>query len=145
MDPDWPKHLDVGAVRFVRPTVDVDVALGFYRDVLGLAVLAQWRDHDGYDGAVIGLPGSPVHLELVRHDAGAPLPAPHPENQIVLYLRGIEALTVAVSRLSRHGHEPVEAQNPYWDARGAVVYVDPDGWRVVFAPWVFGEDRPPAV
>lgn len=52
------------------------------------------------------------------------VPAPHPENQLVLYLRGPEALAAA---------------NPYWNQRGAVLFEDPDGWLVVLAPWVFGE------
>jgi catechol 2,3-dioxygenase-like lactoylglutathione lyase family enzyme len=55
----WPGHLAVGAVRFARPTAHYDETLVFYRDALGLPVLAQWRGHDGYDGAVFGLPGTP--------------------------------------------------------------------------------------
>ena len=50
----WPEHLDVGAVRFARPTARFEEILVFYRDVLGLPVLAEWRDHAGYDGAVFG-------------------------------------------------------------------------------------------
>jgi hypothetical protein len=111
----------------------------FYRDALGLPILAQWRDHDGYDGVVFGLPGTPVHMELTQHGTPPLIPEPHPENQLVLYLRGSEALRAAVEHLEAHGHRPVTAANPYWPAHGAVLFTDPDGWLVVLAPWIFGE------
>ncbi|MHC5903977.1 VOC family protein [Streptomyces sp. S6] len=138
----WPSHLDVGAVRFARPTAHYDDVLVFYRDALGLPVLAEWRDHDGYDGVVLGLPGAPVNMELLQH-RGSGIPEAHPENQLVLYLRGPEALAAAVARLVERGHSPVPPANPYWDRHGAVLFEDPDGWVVVLAPWVFGEERPP--
>lgn len=143
----WPAHLDVGSVRFARPTARYDAVLAFYRDVLGLPVLARWRGdegHAGYDGVVFGLPGTPVHMEITQHGDPPRVPEPHPENQLVLYLHGPEAVATAVGRLTEHGHEPVPAANPYWPERGAVVFADPDGWMVVLAPWVFGEQKPPA-
>ncbi|MBX7554110.1 MULTISPECIES: VOC family protein [Streptomyces] len=140
----WPSHLDVGAVRFARPTAKYDEVLVFYRDVLGLPVLAQWRGHQGYDGVVLGLPGTPVHMELLQHGDPPRIPEPHPENQLVLYLRGPEAVAVATRRLTDFGYSPVPAANPYWPEHSAVLFEDPDGWQVVLAPWVFGEEPPPA-
>ncbi|NGO70905.1 VOC family protein [Streptomyces boncukensis] len=139
----WPEHLAVGAVRFARPTARYDAVLAFYRDDLGLPVLADWRDHSGYDGVVFGLPGTPVQLELTQHGAPPHIPEPHPENQLVLYLRGPGARDAAVARMTGRGHTPVAAANPYWPAHGAVLFEDPDGWLVVLAPWVFGEDPVP--
>ncbi|MFG3251785.1 VOC family protein [Streptomyces sp. NPDC048187] len=144
MSSTWPSHLAVGAVRFARPTAKYDEVLHFYRDVLGLPVLAQWRDHHGYDGMVLGLPGTPVHMELLQHRDRPRIPEPHPENQLVLYLRGPQAVTDASRRLAEHGHSAVPAANPYWSEHGAVLFEDPDGWLVVLAPWVFGEEPPPA-
>lgn len=139
----WPEHLAVGAVRFARPTAHYDQALVFYRDALGLPILAQWRDHAGYDGVVFGLPGAGVHMELTQHGDAPGIPDPNPDNQLVLYLRGPEVLSAVVDRLEAHGHRPVSAANPYWPAHGAVLFTDPDGWLVVLAPWVFGEHPPP--
>ncbi|MFJ2742519.1 VOC family protein [Streptomyces sp. NPDC087440] len=139
----WPKHLDVGAVRFARPTARYDDVLAFYRDDLQLPVLADWRGHAGYDGVVFGLPGAPVHMEITQHGSPPRIPEPHPENQLVLYLRGPEAVRAAEERLRERGHEPVEAANAYWPERGSVLFADPDGWLVVLAPWVFGEDPVP--
>jgi catechol 2,3-dioxygenase-like lactoylglutathione lyase family enzyme len=107
----WPDHLPVGAVRFARPTAHYDESLSFYRDVLGLPILAQWRDHDGYDGVVFGLPGAPVHMELTQHGKPPVIPDPHPENQLVLYLRGPEALQAAVERLEAQGQASGSSQD----------------------------------
>ncbi|HTJ66268.1 MAG TPA: VOC family protein [Actinospica sp.] len=139
-DDRWPAHLPVGAVRFARPTAHYDQCLAFYRDDLALPVLAAWRGHDGYDGVVFGLPGTPVHFELTQHGQPPSIPEPSAENQLVLYLTGPEAVATVVERFAERGHRPVDVENPYWARRGAISFVDPDGWIVVLAPWVFGRD-----
>lgn len=141
--PAWPGHLSVGAVRFARPTARFDAVLAFYRDDLGLPVLAEWRDHSGYDGVVLGLPGAPVHMEITQHGHPPHIPEAHPENQLVLYLADRAAHDTAVARLRSVGHAPVPAANPYWPRHGATLFEDPDGWLVVLAPWVFGRDPAP--
>ncbi|MFI1970485.1 VOC family protein [Streptomyces cinnamoneus] len=139
----WPEHLAVGAVRFARPTAHYDAVKTFYGDDLGLPVLAAFRGHAGYDGVVFGLPGTPVQMEITQHGTPPSVPAPDPENQLVLYLRGTAARDAAVRRLEERGHRPVPAANPYWTDHGAVLFEDPDGWVVVLAPWVFGEEPAP--
>ncbi|WP_340561658.1 VOC family protein [Streptomyces sp. GSL17-111] len=142
----WPAHLPVGAVRFARPTARYEDVVRFYRDDLGLPVLGAWRGddgHDGYDGVLIGLPGTPVHLEITQHGDPPRIPPPHPENQLVLYLRDADAVATAADRLVARGHHPVAAANPYWSQRGCLLFADPDGWRIVLAPWVFGADPVP--
>ncbi|KNB50546.1 VOC family protein [Streptomyces caatingaensis] len=140
----WPDHLAVGAVRFARPTANYAAVLAFYGDDLGLPVLASFRGHAGYDGVVFGLPGTPVQMEITQHGTPPHIPDPDPENQLVLYLRGTAARDTAARRMQERGHRPVEAANPYWTEHGAVLFEDPDGWVVVLAPWVFGEDPAPA-
>jgi hypothetical protein len=140
---DWPEHLPVGAVRFARPTAHYEECLAFYGEDLALPVLARWRGHDGYDGVVFGLPGTPVHFELTQHLETPSIPEASSENQLVLYLTGSEAVTAVITRLTARGHMPAKLDNPYWEQRGAVAFADPDGWMVVLAPWVFGVDPVP--
>ena len=104
----------------------------FYRDVLGLAVLAKFCGHDGYDGVVFGLPGNTVQLELTHRASHPAIPEPSPENQIVFYLPGAAAVASVARRLHAHGHSTVAPENPYWHERGAVAFADPDGWLVLF-------------
>lgn len=130
----WPQGLPVLQVRIARPTDRIEAVAAFYVGGLGLPRLGGFEGHDGYDGVFVGLPGTPYHLELTRHRDGSPGDAPSAENLLVLYLGSVEAVDAARDRLSRHGHVPVAADNPYWERVGAVTVPDPDGWRVVLVP-----------
>jgi catechol 2,3-dioxygenase-like lactoylglutathione lyase family enzyme len=106
----------------------------FYGEVLGLPLLFEFRDHDGYSGMVFGLPDRSVQLELVQRDGATAIPEPDPENQIVFYLPGDDAAAEIHDRLRARGLEPVVPENTYWVRRGAFAFADPDGWIVIFAP-----------
>jgi catechol 2,3-dioxygenase-like lactoylglutathione lyase family enzyme len=102
----------------------------FYRDGLGLDVLYEFRDHEGFDGVMLGRRGAAHHLEFTSragHRAGR---APTSDNLLVFYLPDEREWRAAVARLERAGHRPVKSFNPYWDKRGRT-FEDPDGYRVV--------------
>jgi catechol 2,3-dioxygenase-like lactoylglutathione lyase family enzyme len=107
--------------------------LHFYRDCLGLTELYRFEDHEGYDGVMLGLPGTAYHLEFTQH-VGIDGTAATKENLLVLYVGTPAALTPIVERFRAGGHDPVEAENPYWTNHGAVTFEDPDGWRLVLVP-----------
>jgi catechol 2,3-dioxygenase-like lactoylglutathione lyase family enzyme len=138
----WPDHLArTGAVRFSRSSAHYDRTVAFYRDVLGLPLIGEFVASFGEDGTILGLPGLPTHLEIVRgHDLE---PGVDPLDQLVFYLSGAPAVAVATERLQTAGVPRDPAPHPYWAARGGVTFLDPDGRRVVFAPWVFGEEEEP--
>ena len=56
----------MGALRVVRWSARYDQTVVFYRDAIGLPVLETFHDSYGLDGTILGLPGGPVHLEIVR-------------------------------------------------------------------------------
>jgi catechol 2,3-dioxygenase-like lactoylglutathione lyase family enzyme len=122
------------AVRVARPTDRLEEVVRFYRDGLGLAELGRFEGHAGYDGVLVGLPGEQCHLEFTSHVDGSPCPAPTRDNLLVLYVADDAELRAAAERLKALGHPPVESENPYWPAHGAVTFEDPDGWRVVLFP-----------
>lgn len=140
----WPEHLAaVGAVRFSRSSAEYDRTVAFYRDAVGLPFIEEFSDSFGEDGTIFGLPGPVAHLEIVR-GRGRAL-AVDPLDQLVLYLSGSAAVAVAVARLEAAGTPRDPRRHPYWTARGAEVFLDPDDRRVVLAPWVYGlEDEPGA-
>jgi GNAT superfamily N-acetyltransferase len=137
--PGWPPHLRPGAVRFARTSGHFDDTTAFYRDVVGLPVVGEFTGSFGEDGIILGFPDTRVQLEIVRRDA----PTVGTFDQLVLYLDDATAVTRATSRLHVAGVEAVEDPHAYWAANGAVIFRDPDGREVVFAPWVYGRDPEP--
>ena len=116
-------------LRVARHTERLNEVVAFYRDGLGLPEVGGFRDHDGYDGAFLAVPGTATHLELTA-GGGHGTPAPHPESLLVLHL-GDQATVDALLR--RLGAEPVAPANAYWAVHGVTVE-DPDGFRVVLVP-----------
>ena len=117
-------------LRVARPSDDLEPVVKFYRDGLGFDVLYEFRDHDGFDGVMLGRSGTPWHLEFTLkagHRAGR---APTEDNLLVFYLPDRADWLAAVARMKAAGHHPVRAFNPYWDRNG-VTFEDPDGYRVV--------------
>ncbi|MEI4742525.1 hypothetical protein OAX51_04415 [Rhodococcus erythropolis] len=53
---------------------------------------------------------------------------------MVLYFAGESAMYEVVQRLGEAGHEPVGAENPYWEENAGMTFEDPDGWRLVLMP-----------
>jgi hypothetical protein len=137
----WPDHLAPGAVRFAYSSPNYDATIAFYRDVVGLPMITEFIGSFGEDGTIFGLPSIQVHLEIVRssatgHDVD-------PLDQLVLYFSGSAAVTAASAPLRAAGTPRDPSPHPYWVSRGASVYLDPDGRRVVLAPWVFGAEPEP--
>jgi catechol 2,3-dioxygenase-like lactoylglutathione lyase family enzyme len=116
-------------VRVARHTERLEEVVVFYRDGLGLPEIGRFRDHDGYDGVFLDIPGTGAHLELTAGGRqGAP--TPHSESLLVLYV-GDDAAVEAIA--ARIGTEPVTPANPYWATHG-LTFEDPDGFRVVLVP-----------
>jgi catechol 2,3-dioxygenase-like lactoylglutathione lyase family enzyme len=131
---EWPSGLQVAQVRIARPTDRLAEVERFYSTILGLPVIYRFEDHAGYDGVMLGLPGTDYHLEFTSHVDGSPCPAPTSENLLVLYFHGDAQMYDVVERLAASGHEPVSAENPYWAGVGALAFEDPDGWTVMLVP-----------
>ena len=139
--PPWPDHLAPGAVRFSYSSANYDATTAFYRDVVGLPVVAEFTDSFGEDGTIFGLPSIQVQLEVVRARENAR--DVDPLDSLVFYLSGPVAAGAAAAPLQAAGATRDPSPHPYWASRGAIVYLDPDGRRVVFAPWVFGLEPEP--
>jgi catechol 2,3-dioxygenase-like lactoylglutathione lyase family enzyme len=117
-------------IRIARPTRDAEAAVRFYVEGLGGSRTDLFRDHAGYSGDIVELPGGDVEIEFVHGSAMSHVPAPTPEDALVLPPVGPSDIALTTQRLSRLGHAPVRTENPYWHDR-AVAWRDPDSYLVL--------------
>lgn len=123
-------------LRVARPTDDLESVIRFYRDGLGLEVIASFADHAGFDGVMLGHVGGAHHLEFTHQHGHTVGRAPTPDNLLVFYLPDRVEWEHAVQRMVDRGYPPTPSYNPYWDINGKT-FEDPDGYRVVLqnAAW----------
>jgi catechol 2,3-dioxygenase-like lactoylglutathione lyase family enzyme len=130
MKNEWLHDMPVRQVRIARPTDKLEEVLRFYSKGLGLKIVGSFKEHAGYTGYMLGLPGTDYHLEFTQHAAGSPCPAPSRDNLLVFYIPDKKAVDQIAARLSGLGYHAVEPENAYWKEKGITIE-DPDGWRVV--------------
>jgi catechol 2,3-dioxygenase-like lactoylglutathione lyase family enzyme len=117
-------------IRVARPTDKLAEVVTFYRDGMGLPMIAHFENHAGYSGVILGTPTGHFHLEFTHAEAGSPCPAPSKDNLLVFYIPEDRVYAEAVKRMKDHGYQPVEPENPYWKDK-SYTFEDPDGWRMV--------------
>ena len=117
-------------LRVARPTSDLDALLKFYHVGLGFEVLYEFKDHDGFEGVMLGHRKAAYHLEFTHKTGHKSGRAPTGDNLLVFYLPDTEEWKLAVAGLVSQGYKAVPAFNPYWDKKG-ITFEDPDGYRVV--------------
>jgi catechol 2,3-dioxygenase-like lactoylglutathione lyase family enzyme len=127
-------------IRIARSTDRLDEVVKFYTDGLGLQILDRFENHQGFDGVMVGLPGSPYHLEFVHQRGHVVGRAPTLDNLLVFYIPDPQEWQQAIDSLKESGYAPVKSYNPYWDKNG-VTFEDPDGYRIVLenTDWDVGE------
>jgi catechol 2,3-dioxygenase-like lactoylglutathione lyase family enzyme len=118
--------------RSARPTDRLPALRRFYVDALGLSVLGEWTDHEGFDGLVVGDARAGWQAEFIHEHAHPAPPAPGPEHLLVFYVADRAALAQRAAAMDAAGCRRVAPNNPYW-ARCGVTYEDPDGYPVVIA------------
>ena len=116
--------------RIARPTHQLEKVLHFYQEGLRLPLLGRFENHNGYSGAMLGLPNHGHHLEFTTHQESSPCPAPSKENLLVLYFEKEDKFLEIKNSIEHIGYQAVEPKNPYWKTK-SFTYEDPDGWRVV--------------
>ena|SRR5437764_7175642 len=126
-------------LRIARPVSDLARSVEMYCQGLGLTILGGFKDHDGFDGAMLGYPRSGYHLEFTHCHAHRVGPAPTAEDLLVLYIADESVWQAACDNMLAAGFKQVASFNPYWDVRGRT-YEDPDGYRTVLerAEWISG-------
>ena len=123
-------------LRIARPTDNLTAIADMYAKGLDFMVLAQFQDHEGFDGIILGHPQHPYHLEFTAqrgHQVGS---APTKDHLLVFYIPDQEEWEASCARMLTAGFRRVPSYNPYWDVQGRT-FEDLDEYRVVLqnAAW----------
>ena len=117
-------------LRVARPTDNLDQVVKQYTTGLDFKILSQFKDHEGFDGVIIGNENSIYHFEFTHHHRTVVGKAPTQDNLIVFYISSKEDWQTQCLKMIEAGFELVKSYNPYWDINGKT-FEDIDGYRVV--------------
>jgi prolyl oligopeptidase len=117
-------------LRVARPTDNLPEIVEMYKSGLGFSVLAEFENHQGFDGVVLGNPDESYHIEFTHHQGTAVGKAPTDDNLLVFYIENREEWEKACAQAASSGFTHLPSYNPYWDVLGKT-YQDIDGYRVV--------------
>jgi hypothetical protein len=125
---------------------------------LGFTVLSSFKNHNGFDGAIVGNPHAPYHLEFTTHhveekdlsdeailggleaathreelrqkEREKEAKAPSQDHLLVFYIPSKQEWEARVEKMEAAGWKSVKSFNEWWDRTGKT-YEDPEGWRIV--------------
>jgi hypothetical protein len=123
-------------MRVARLTDNLAAIAEMYAKGLGFTMLAQFENHRGFDGVILGHPNQPYHIEFTSqrgHEVGK---APTRDHLLVFYIPGKDDWESTFAQMLSAGFREVPSYNPYWDVQGRT-FEDIDGYRVVLqnAAW----------
>jgi len=126
----------VAHLRVARPVSGLDRSVEMYCAGLGFAILGTFRDHNGFDGTMVGEPSAAVHFEFTVCRAHPVELSPTPEDLVVFYLPESFKWAERCSLVVAASFKEVQPFKPYWSRSGRT-FEDPDGYRVVLqnAAW----------
>ena len=123
-------------MRVARPTDKLAAIAEMYAKGLDFAVLAEFKDHHGFDGVILGHPKQPYHIEFTSQRGHQVGKAPTRDHLLVFYVSNRDEWEAGCAQMISAGFREVPSYNPYWDVQGRT-FEDIDGYRVVLqnAAW----------
>jgi len=123
-------------MRVVRPTDNLAAIAEMYAKGLGFDVLAEFEDHRGFDGVILGHPEQPYHIEFTSQRGHKVGKAPTRDHLLVFYIPDKNDWEAGCEQVIAAGFREAQSYNPYWDLQGRT-FEDIDGYRVVLqnAAW----------
>ncbi|MDF2432183.1 MAG: hypothetical protein JWP44_1814 [Mucilaginibacter sp.] len=105
--------------------------IDFYGRILGLKVINQFKDHNNYDGVLLGMPGLDWHLEFTISET-TPVHSADEDDLLVFYANSLTEFQAIKEKFVANRIKHVEPKNPYW-AKHGITFEDPDGFRIVLS------------
>jgi hypothetical protein len=117
-------------MRVGRPTDNLTAIAEMYANGLGFVVLAEFKDHSGFDGVILGHPRQSYHIEFTSQRAHNVGNAPNQDHLLVFYIPDKDEWQASCAQMISAGFRKTRSYNPYWNQRGRT-FEDVDGYRVV--------------
>lgn len=118
-------------LRFARHTNNIEELKIFYTEIIGLKILGEFQNHDGYSGVFIGKENSNWHLEFTTSHEKAQQKFDE-DDLIVFYPESEIEYGNIIQRINANKISIFYAKNPYWNKNGLFIK-DPDGFGVVIS------------
>ena len=123
-------------MRVARPTDNLAAIAEMCARGLGFDVLAEFKDHRGFDGVIVGHSKQHYHIEFTfqrGHEVGK---GPSQDHLMVFYVPDKDEWEASCAQMISAGFREVPSYNPYWDVQGKT-FEDIDGYRAVLqnAAW----------
>ncbi|MDX7991867.1 VOC family protein [Xenorhabdus littoralis] len=117
-------------LRIARPTDNLTKIAEMYCKGLNFIILGDFKDHDNFDGIMLGHPDHSWHLEFTHHQNTHVGKAPTKDNLLAFYIEDESEWKQQVKSMQEAGFTLVPSYNPYWDKNGKT-FEDIDGYRIV--------------
>lgn len=117
-------------LRIARPTNYLEIISNMYKNGLGLEELGRFKDHNGFDGIILGHKNISYHIEFTSHIGSLVKHNPNKDDLLVFYIADNSEWENICHTMSTAGFKQVKSLNPYWDNSGKT-FEDPERYRVV--------------
>lgn len=118
-------------LRVARHTDNLELLVKFYTEVIGLQIIGDFKNHEGYDGVFLGKENSDWHLEFTTSNEKA-IHHPEADDLLVFYPENLQEYHRLLERIAANNIPRVAAKNPYWNKNGILI-LDPDGFGIVIS------------
>lgn len=117
--------------RIARHTNQIAQLTAFYCDIIGLDILGEFKEHDGYDGIFLGKKDLNWHLEFTQSKTAAEHTVD--EDDLMVFYPETEAhYKDLLKRIQQSHSKTYKAKNPYWNQNGILIK-DPDGYGIIIS------------
>jgi hypothetical protein len=100
-------------------------------DVLGMEILGDFKNHNGYDGVFLGKKNENWHLEFTKSEEIISFNFGD-EDILVFYPNTRLEYESILDNIENSSIKSIEAKNQYWNENGKM-FLDPDGYRIVIS------------
>ena len=119
-------------LRVARHTDNLEKVISFYIEIMGLEIMGDFKNHDGYDGVFIGKPNLDWHLEFTISQEN-PNHIFDEDDILVFYPKTRAELDSIMNKIRENNFEIRQSKNTYWNINGILIK-DFDNHNVIISP-----------